>query len=139
MLRRRRRPAEGRLQVFLTPRPVPRRIAGYNPAPPVELGRVPPATPYEPTSEPYAPTPEEPDYYLPPFWSPPSFLIPPIFVAPVEPPCDDKDHDGKCDKPEEPEEPPTDVPEPGVLLILATGALLYWRMRKNGRRNKRAV
>gem|GEM_PF-5202692 len=130
---RRRRPAEGRRQVFLTPRPVPTRIAGYSPAAPVEAGRV-PTTPQMPPPE--VPTPSFPPeipVFFPPFFDPPPVhIVPPVIVPPEEPPCDpDKDPD--CDEPEEPEEPPTDVPEPGVLILLMTGASAYWLL---GRRRR---
>lgn len=56
---------------------------------------------------------------------PPPVLIPPIFIPPGEP-CDPEDPDkGDCEEP--PTEPPIDAPEPGLLIILMTAALIFWR------------
>lgn len=112
LLRRRTRPAEGRRRLFLTSRPVPQRLAGYKPAAPVEIGRVPSVAPREaPTPTPALP-PREPGFSFPPYRPLPVIHIPPVFITP-DPPV----------KP--PKEPPVDVPEPGVLFLLAAGALTY--------------
>jgi PEP-CTERM motif len=64
---------------------------------------------------------------VPPFFGPPPILIPPILIPPGEPPCDPEvDPDCDAPMPPEPPEPPIDVPEPGVLILLATGAFLSW-------------
>ncbi|NOX83789.1 MAG: PEP-CTERM sorting domain-containing protein [Alphaproteobacteria bacterium] len=113
----------------MTARPVPIRIAGYNPAPPVEVGRV-PATPLEApvsTGAPGVRTPVAPPVrppFVPPFLGPPPFLIPPIIIPPGEPPCD-PETDPDCEAPMPPE-PPVDVPEPGILILLLTGVGAYW-------------
>jgi len=112
----------------LTARPVPIRIAGYNPAAPVEVGRV-PATPLGAPASTGAPgirTPIAPPIrppFVPPFLGPPPIIAPPILIPPGEPPCD-PETDPDCDTP--PPEPPIDVPEPGVLILLLTGAFLSW-------------
>ncbi len=136
--RRRRRPAEGRLPVFLAPRPVPQRLAGYNPAPPVETGRV-PTTPNSVTTPPPV---TNPPIIFPPVIGPPPITVPPIIVPPViippgEPPCDDDPEtdipdcsEPPVDPPPDPEEPPVDVPEPGTLILLLTGALMVWFYRR---------
>lgn len=66
--------------------------------------------------------PPENPIFLPPLFNPPPMIIPPVIIPPGEPPCD-KDKDPDCD---ETEEPPVDVPEPGVLILLITGALIFW-------------
>jgi len=114
----------------LTARPVPIRIAGYNPAPPVEVGRV-PATPSQAPASTGAPgvrtpvAPPDRPPYVPPFFGPPPILIPPIIIPPGEPPCD-PEVDPDCDAPPPPVDPPVDVPEPGMLILLLTGAGVYW-------------
>jgi hypothetical protein len=53
----------------------------------------------------------------------------PIVVGPgvqPPPPCPDVDKDGVCDKPDDPKEPPVDVPEPQIWAILAAGAFILW-------------
>ena len=61
----------------------------------------------------------------------PPVIVPPVYIPPVEPPCDEDNPDDKdCD---EPEEPPVDAPEPGLLLILMLGGGLYWLRRNRPR------
>ncbi|NOX95532.1 MAG: hypothetical protein GXP04_10710 [Alphaproteobacteria bacterium] len=126
---RRRRPWGGRQRFFLTARPIPQRIAGYNPAPPVEIGRVPTPQIEEPPVPTPAFPPDNPVYWPDDFFGPPPPYFPPTHIPPGPLPClldDDDDPDTQCEPPE-PEEPPTDVPEPGILILLVTGALT-WRL-----------
>lgn len=76
---------------------------------------------------------EEPfDATYNPVWpTTPHVLIPPIYIPPVEPPCDDDDDDGECDDDDdEPEEPPVDAPEPGLPLLFLVGGLVFLATRK---------
>jgi len=113
-LRRRRRKDRA---PFLGARPVPKRLAGYEPAP-REPGRVPeeevPLIPSEPTPV----YPPKTDEWAPPYIPP--FEIPGIVVPPIAPPppCNPKT-DPECPPPKPP--PPDDVPEPGVLFLLLFG------------------
>lgn len=124
MLRRRRAP-EGRRRVFLAPRPVPTRLAGYNPVAPLETRRVPPTEP------PVTPAPPQDEVLPPPYFpgwpSVPPVIPPPVVVIPPgEPPCDeDNPDDEECP----PEEPPVDAPEPGLPLLLFAGAVVYVTQR----------
>ena len=106
----------------MTTRPVPLRIAGYNPVAPLETGRVPTAPLEEPPVEPPAYPPTNPAYFPDDFFGPPPTFIPPPFIPPVEPPCDPEE-DPECD--DDPEDPP-EVPEPGMIILLLTGVLVYW-------------
>jgi hypothetical protein len=58
-------------------------------------------------------------FFPPGFTGPPPVIIPPV-LPPVESPCDPDVED--CDG--NPPEPPTDVPEPGLLILLITGILV---------------
>ncbi|MBT8473073.1 MAG: PEP-CTERM sorting domain-containing protein [Marinicaulis sp.] len=53
-------------------------------------------------------------------------------VPPGEQPCDDiPDNDiPDCDEPMDPEEPPTDVPEPGIWVLMLTAILIYVVLEK---------
>ncbi len=53
---------------------------------------------------------------------PPIINPPPVVIPPGEPPCDP--HVEVCD---DPEDPPTDAPEPGLLVILLAAILAFWR------------
>lgn len=144
---RRDRPAEGRQRFFLAPRPVPTRIAGYEPAPPVETGRVPTGpiraepltTPVSPADAPAPqPVPAPPPVndasdvvIYPPtiptpfpivFINPPPVIIPPVVIPPVNPPCDPH-ADPHCPGGKE---PPVEASEPGVLILLMIGGLIVW-------------
>ena len=58
----------------------------------------------------------------------PPVIVPPVYIPPVEPPCDeDNPDDDEC---EEPEKPPVDAPEPGLLFLLALGGGICWTTRR---------
>lgn len=133
---RRRRPAKGRYRVFLAPRPVPTRLAGYNPVAPQETRRVPPSEQVIPPAPIPPPAGEEPFPPYPPVFFPdwprlPPILVPPVLIPPVEPPCDEDNPDDE-DCPEEPEEPPVDAPEPALPLLLILGGAVWWAVRRKG-------
>ncbi|MEO1243912.1 MAG: PEP-CTERM sorting domain-containing protein [Pseudomonadota bacterium] len=109
----------------MTTRPVPLRIAGYNPVAPVETGRVPTAPAAQPPVPAPAFPPENPVYWPDSFFGPPPY-IPPVLIPPPPIPCDDDDDTPNPDCPPGPEEPPTEVPEPGVIVILLAGLGAYW-------------
>lgn len=104
----------------MTPRPVPTRLAGYNPAPVIETGRV--------------PSDEKPETY--PVYPPthpvlgfPAILPPPVIVIPPGEPCDPDDPDNtdpECDDDPDDPDPPVDAPEPAMVLILIAAILAYW-------------
>ncbi|MEM9618123.1 MAG: PEP-CTERM sorting domain-containing protein [Pseudomonadota bacterium] len=113
----------------MTTRPVPLRIAGYNPVAPVETGRVPaPLASQPPVPAPAFP-PENPVYWPDDFFGPPPPYVPPVLIPPPPIPCDDDDDTPNPDcppGPPGPEEPPMEVPEPGVIVILLAGLGAYW-------------
>ncbi len=132
LLRRRRAPESGQ-GVFLAPRPVPTRLAGYNPVAPQETRRVPPTEKIIPPAPTPPPAGEEPFPPYPPVFFPdwprlPPILVPPVLIPPVEPPCnEDNPDDEDCD---EEEKPPVDAPEPALPLLLILGSAVWWVSRR---------
>lgn len=89
---------------------------------PRRVPSVPSATPVTP------PTPGNEEYVFPGWNPPPHILVPPVVIPPVKPPCEDDnpDNDDECN----PEEPPTDAPEPSLPVLLIVGAAVFWGSRK---------
>lgn len=73
---------------------------------------------------------------LNPVYLPEVFSQPPVHIPPPPPvPCDyDVDNpDPDCsDDPHDPEDPPKEVPEPGVIVILLAGLCAYQLRKKLG-------
>lgn len=151
--RRSERRAEGCFQFFLKTRPVPKRVAGYNPAP-LEIGRVPlnaglSEAPIRlaqaPITAPVGPG-GFPGAFGPPFGSPIVIPVTPGIpvVPPVTGPPDGEDpelplDDDDPELPPDDEEPPVDVPEPGMWLILFTGFVMYGAYLRQSRGQRALV